>query len=544
MVDSGDLSGKTLGNYKILSRIGRGGMAVVYKAHEMSLNRVVALKVIGGHLAEDQTFIDRFKREAQAAAQLNHPSIVQIFAIGQEEDVLFFTMEYVKGKTLQDVIKDDGPMNVERAIPMVRQVAEALAAAHDAGIVHRDIKSANVMVDTMDRVKVADFGVAQLASAGTKLTQTGCFVGTPEYISPEQCRGHAVDGRSDIYSLGVTFYEMLSGRSPFEADTPAALALRIVEGDCTSVGELNPSVPGAVVQVVEKMMCPDRDKRYQSAQEVVEALAALGVGAAEPVPAAVAAAAVAPGRARGRRIGPALLLSLVVVLLMASFTVWQLFGPERNEQESDRSSSSVVESTQERITAGAVVEPPQEETVAEEEGALAVAEIETEPDVTSQTASDVATAKPAAVAPPPPPALPVDPPVRQYVAPPPKTMIVTAGGDYEYVDQVSIQVEKYFTGEGFRLIDWQSSTAGAMRDVAAFHCVATAKVTGASLLTYLGKATEQYTVVLTMKVIWPGDGTIVAGPETVTVQHTAINAGEVLEKATRGLAKKLADQLR
>ena len=231
-------------------------MAVVYKAHEESLSRVVALKVIG---------------EAQAAAQLSHPNIVQIYAIGEDDGVHYFAMEYVKGRSLGEVIEQEGFLTAGRALPIIKQAAEALAVAHEAGIVHRDIKPANIMLDGAGHVKVADFGIAQMATA-TRMTQSGMLVGTPEYISPEQCRSEKLDGRSDIYALGVTLYQLLSGRTPFDADTPAALVLQIVDGPIPAVGSLNPTIPADVQHIVAKMMHTDRNKRFQSAEDLIHAL--------------------------------------------------------------------------------------------------------------------------------------------------------------------------------------------------------------------------------------------------------------------------------
>jgi serine/threonine-protein kinase len=266
-----DFSGRSLGGFRILRKLGQGGMAVVYKAHEESLNRVVALKVIAQHLAEQPQFIERFRREAQAAAQLSHPNIVQIYAIGEDQGVHYFSMEYVKGRSLADLVEQEGFLTSGRALPIIAQAAEALAVAHDAGIVHRDIKPANIMIDEAGRVRVADFGIAQMATA-TRMTQSGMLVGTPEYISPEQCRGEKLDGRSDIYALGVTLYQMLSGRTPFDADTPAALVLQIVEGRRPELGALNPTVPASVQRLVEKMMSTDRSQRFQSAEDLIHAI--------------------------------------------------------------------------------------------------------------------------------------------------------------------------------------------------------------------------------------------------------------------------------
>lgn len=236
-----DLTGRTLGGFRVLGKLGAGGMAAVYRAHEAALDRVVALKVIHPHLAQQPEIVARFEREARAAAQLTHPNIVQIYMVGEEGDLPFFSMEYVNGKTLQSVIETEGFLTARRAVPILRQAAEALAAAHEAGIVHRDIKPSNILLDSAGRVKVTDFGIAQVATE-SRLTQTGMLLGTPGYISPEQCLGEPLDARTDIYALGVTMYETLAGHMPFQADTPAALVLKIIDPDPQPLGVANPTV--------------------------------------------------------------------------------------------------------------------------------------------------------------------------------------------------------------------------------------------------------------------------------------------------------------
>jgi serine/threonine-protein kinase len=290
-MNENDLTGGRLGGYRILRKLGQGGMATVYKAHEESLNRVVALKVIGRHLTDKPEFVQRFKREAQAAAQLSHPNIVQIHAIGEDDGVHYFSMEYVRGQSLADLIEADGFLTAGRAVPILRQAAQALAVAHDAGIVHRDIKPANVMLDEAGRVKVADFGIAQMV-AETRLTQSGMMIGTPEYISPEQCRGEKLDGRSDIYSLGVTFFQMLSGQTPYETASPTALVLQIVEGRMLHIGELNPTIPAGVQAIVKRMLATDRAERFQGAEDLLAALEGVDV---QPVTKSVRKPAAVPG---------------------------------------------------------------------------------------------------------------------------------------------------------------------------------------------------------------------------------------------------------
>lgn len=258
-----------IGHYTIVGELGRGGMGVVYKAHEESLNRFVALKVLGEHLTSDETFLTRFTREAQAAAALSHPNIIQVYFIGQDAGKHFFVMEFVQGESLLDLVRKEGRIDNPRAAEFVVQAAAGLASAHDLGVLHRDIKPANLMVTTKGLVKIADFGLALPMEAATRLTATGMLMGTPGYLSPEQCRGEKVDHRTDIYSLGVTYYELLTGRMPYQADSPLALIRKILEQDPPDVATINQTVDPDARAILLKMIAKDREARYQTCHEVV-----------------------------------------------------------------------------------------------------------------------------------------------------------------------------------------------------------------------------------------------------------------------------------
>jgi serine/threonine-protein kinase len=264
-----------IGHYTIVSELGRGGMGVVYKAHEESLNRFVAIKVLGEHLSEDPSFVARFLREAQAAAGLNHPNIIQIFYIGEDAGRHYFVMEYVSGRSLLAMVRDEGRIDNPRAAQFMLQAAHGLAAAHDKGIVHRDIKPANLMVDERGLLKIADFGLALPKEAAAKLTATGMLVGTPGYLSPEQCRGEQVDPRTDIYSLGVTYFELLTGRMPFQADSPLALLHKILQEEPPDLVSLAQSVDQDTRRVVYRMLAKRRENRYQDCHELAADLEAL-----------------------------------------------------------------------------------------------------------------------------------------------------------------------------------------------------------------------------------------------------------------------------
>jgi eukaryotic-like serine/threonine-protein kinase len=258
-----------IGHYTIVSRLGRGGMGVVYKAHEGSLNRYVAIKVLADHLVEDPQFLTRFVREAQSAASLSHPNIVQIFYIGEDGEQHFFVMEYVSGKPLDLIIRERGRIDSTLASQVILQAAHGLAAAHDKGVIHRDIKPANLMLDERGMVKIADFGLALPTESQAKLTATGMLMGTPGYLAPEQCRGEQADHRTDIYALGVSWYEMLTGSTPFHAESPLLLLRQILEEEPPEVSTLNPEVDQEVRRILTKMIAKEPADRYQSAHELI-----------------------------------------------------------------------------------------------------------------------------------------------------------------------------------------------------------------------------------------------------------------------------------
>jgi len=289
-----------IGHYSIVSELGRGGMGVVYKAHEESLNRFVALKVLGKHLSEEESFVERFKLEAQSAAALNHPNIVQIYSIDEFDGQHCFAMEYVQGTSIQQIIKSQGPLNPVAASRLILQAASGLGAAHGLGIVHRDIKPANLMVNERGLVKITDFGLALLAAGTTRLTATGMFMGTPGYLSPEQCLEEDVDQRTDIYSLGVTLYEMLTGVTPLNADSPLALLRQIIDVEPRDVSELRPEVPEALRTILRKMMAKKPEDRYADCSALTGDLQSwleTTNGAKSDLGAVVAATVVAPALA-------------------------------------------------------------------------------------------------------------------------------------------------------------------------------------------------------------------------------------------------------
>ena len=269
-----NLIGKIIGNrYEILEEVGLGGMATVYKAKDHVLNRLVAVKVLKDEFTTDTEFIKRFNTEAQAAASLSHPNIVSIYDVGHEDEnnLYYIVMELVQGKTLKEIINSEGILSWKWAVNIAMQIASALELAHKNGIVHRDIKPHNIIITEDGIAKVTDFGIAKAVSNST-ITAFGTTIGSVHYFSPEQAKGGFTDAKSDLYSLGVVMYEMLTGKVPFDADTPVSVALKHMQEDPKEPIDLNPEIPSAVNQIVIKAMQKEPSARYQNATEMLHDL--------------------------------------------------------------------------------------------------------------------------------------------------------------------------------------------------------------------------------------------------------------------------------
>jgi len=287
---SQSLIGEQLGEFKIQKLLGRGGMAEVYLALQISLNRPVAVKVLRTGPTADEVNLRRFEQEARAAGGLQHPNIVQVYSVGEEKGIKFIAQEYVQGVNLREYIARRGPPEVPAALHIMRQVAAALQAAGEAGVVHRDIKPENILITRKGEVKVADFGLAQLTLQGQQmnLTQTGTTMGTPLYMSPEQVSGEKLDQRSDIYSFGVTCYHMLTGRPPFRGETALSVAVQHLNNVPQPLSELRGELPKPICQLVHKMMAKQPAERYADAQSVLRDLKRIGLSLKQSPSAAAA----------------------------------------------------------------------------------------------------------------------------------------------------------------------------------------------------------------------------------------------------------------
>ncbi len=260
------------GRYLLEERIASGGMATVWRAHDETLARTVAVKLLHEHLTADEALRERFRREAVAAAKLGHPGIVGIYDTGARADHTYLVMEYVDGETLRDLLAERGRLDVETAAAIGVQVADALGYAHARGLVHRDVKPANILVGRDGSVKIADFGIAKVAESARDLTQTGTVLGTAAYVSPEQVRGDPVDGRADQYGLACVLYEALTGRRPFEAEAPMAMAAQRLTEDPLPLRAVRPDVPKGLDDVIMRGLVRDADGRYDDVRDLGSAL--------------------------------------------------------------------------------------------------------------------------------------------------------------------------------------------------------------------------------------------------------------------------------
>ncbi len=268
-----DLTGREFGPYRVVEALGEGGMAAVYKAYQANMDRYVAVKVLPRYFASDPQFVGRFEQEAKVLAKLQHPHILPVHDFGEAEGYTYIVMPFVETGTLADLLQEQ-PLPLPQIRSIISQVGDALDYAHSAGVVHRDVKPSNVLVDKRGNCLLTDFGIAKIVEGTTAFTQTGGIIGTPAFMSPEQIRGEKLDGRSDIYSLGVVLYEMAAGRPPFRAETPPAMLVKHLNDPLPPPRTHNPDLPEGVERVILKSLAKQREDRYATAGEMVRALQA------------------------------------------------------------------------------------------------------------------------------------------------------------------------------------------------------------------------------------------------------------------------------
>ena len=515
--------GSFLGGFKIERELGRGGMGVVYKAHELSLNRKVALKVLSQRLSSDEEFIKRFQREAQVIAALNHPNIVNILSCGKDQGLYYFAMEYVNGKDLGQILQEKTSIPVEQALSITSQVASALGEAGGRGVVHRDIKPSNIMIDEMGRAKVTDFGVAHLENSDAKLTRTGLFLGTPEYASPEQATGRPLDVRSDIYSLGAVLYRMLSGKPPVTGESPLAVVTKIATEPVTPISQLNSSVPKPVCELIEKMMAKEPNERFQTPKEILVAIDDCIDSLKMDVPLArskIQDVGTMPAPTPKPRSYAKLFGGIAGVALAVFLIVWLVEGGFLKKKPS--TAPKVLEEVKKvkdvKEAETAVMEKPAGKSVELKKG----------------------------------PVLPKIP-----------TVLMAVSGDESMVPLVRAHLESIIVGSGLRLasiseipvlrkkmqfgeipITWYGIKQFVPKNRAHILLLAKVQKTGSMPLEYYGRTQELTTATFSIRAVDMATGTSAGSPASVSVKFTPLNMEENFKEAITSAASGMGTDIK
>ena len=540
--------GSFLGGFKIERELGRGGMGVVYKAHELSLNRKVALKVLSQRLSSDEEFIKRFQREAQVIAVLNHPNIVNILSCGKERGLYYFAMEYVKGKDLGQILKEKTSIPLEQALSITSQVASALGEAGERGVVHRDIKPPNIMIDEMGRAKVTDFGVAHLENSDAKLTRTGLFLGTPEYASPEHATGRPLDVRSDIYSLGAVLYRMLSGKSPVTGESPLAVMTKLATEPVTPISQLNSSVPKPVCALIEKMMAKEPNERFQTPKEILVAIDDCIDSLKLDAPLAkskIQGVGTMPASTPKSRSYAKLFGGIAGVALAVFLIVWLVKGwlPKEKLSTAPTKPMEKAQVLEEVPAKLADIKPVPKETAPTSAPVSEVKEAETA--VMEKLAGKSAELK------------------KDPVLPKIPTVLMSVSGDESMVPLVQAHLESIIVGSGLRIasileipmlkekmqfgeipITWYSIKEFIPKNRAHIFLLAKVRKTGSMPLEYYGYTQELTTAFFSIRTFDMATGTSAGSPASASVRFTPLNMEENFKEAITSAASGIGTDIK
>lgn len=547
--------GKRLGDFEITEEIGRGGMGQVFRARQISLDRDVAIKILPGNLGEVEEFRERFDIEAKAVASLVHENILQMYSKGVTDDgVHYFAMEYVDGEDLGSMLKKGKIFQEKEAVGIVVQICRGLEAAWRKNIIHRDIKPSNIIITKTGTVKIADFGLAKSLDATKKLTQTNMYMGTVAYISPEQGEGKPLDHRTDIYSLGIVFYQLLTGSVPFKADTPSSVIYKHVYEAPPLPKSISPAISSGAEDVVLKAIAKKPEDRFQNPVEFRAALESLGRPGAEKEEAAMTQTAFSAGRSDAAPAGktrrsnvPIVIFVLVIVLLLGGFGIYASTHGNRQFLSkifpSMAQVSTAVDSTQ-PATSPAVASPV---AAAEETSGLVVKHAQ-QPQETADI-SPVAQAKKKAGRAmdtrggkaSPPPAEEV--PSGQLLAskrPALPTVTLVTSGQSSIGDIVESVLGKKLLAEAIPLAAWDERNR-MKADVLVYVTISTME---AAPLKFYGHIAEQYASTISIRVIDASTGKVVASPRSKTVNYTTLNMQDNVEEAADEMISGLPGKIK
>lgn len=555
MTDSQQIGiGSVIGGFKIEKELGRGGMGVVYRAHELSLNRKIALKLLSERLSNDEEFIKRFKREARVVAALNHPNIVNILSYGEEYGLYYFAMEYIKGTDLGQILKDKKEIPLDQALAITAQVASSLEEAAARGVVHRDLKPSNIMIDSMERVKVTDFGIAYFQDAEAQLTRTGLYMGTPEYSSPEQARGATLDVRSDIFSLGAVLYKMLSGVAPVSGESPLAVVAKILTEPIVPISQVKPSLPQAVSDLVDKMMAKDIDVRFQSPGEVLEAIKICVEKLDEEAPLtrsimvkkSPAPPPVPEKNNRAKTIG--IVAGIILAILLSMWSIDALFNQEKQGEEPEpRKEDKITTVLPDDISSSA--EPVDEMVSPPEEAALPVEPLDLpeksekkviEKDLPSEPPVKVAKVVPVSVLPEIPVVLMIvsgDESLVPFVRIHLESIIVKSGLKASSISEIPVLTRKMQMGD--LPISWHDVQQYVPSGQAHILLLAEVQKTGSMPLSYYGRTQIMTSASVSVRAVDMVTGVSAASPGLGTAKFTPLNMDEEMKRGVQSAAGEM-----